>query len=93
MSMSTQVVGFKPVDETWEKMKAVWDACMCANIDPPEDVHSFFENEEPDEAGVSVEIEGHACCTEYNAEMQDGFEIDLTAVPPGVKLLRFYNSY
>jgi hypothetical protein len=47
MGMSTHVVGFKPPDEKWRKMKAVWDACEAAGTDPPAAVSKFFEGDVP----------------------------------------------
>ena len=106
--MSTHVIGIRPPDETWRKMKAVWDVCKLAKVAPPKEVDDFFDGENPDEAGVLVEIDN---TSEYSAlrkagamtgvkqwhnEYADGFEVDLVklhAYDPTVKVLRFYNSY
>lgn len=32
MGMSMHVVGYKPADEHWKKMKAAWDACAAILI-------------------------------------------------------------
>ena len=93
MSMSSHVVGFKPPDDKWKKMKKAYDACIEAGINVPENVEEFFNYEEPDDAGVEVELEEHACCKEYNADMRQGFEIDVSKLPKDVKIIRFYNSY
>lgn len=89
MGMSTHIVGFKPPDEKWEKMKAIWDSCKKAGIDCPNEVDEYFEGEPPDSAGVEVEIEG----CEWSDEMREGFEIKLDELPKDVKTVRFYNSY
>lgn len=93
MSMSTYVIGFKPPDEKWKAMKKVWDACQAADIDTPKDVEEYFDGDEPDDAGVVVELRKHACCKEYGAEMQSGYEIDVTKLPKDVTIIRFVNSY
>jgi hypothetical protein len=93
MSMSTHVVGFKAPDEKWRKMKSVWDTCRDAGVDPPDEVIQYFEGEAPDERGVEVDIEGMPCCREWKAEMEDGYEVEITKVPKGVTHVRFYNSY
>ena len=54
--MSTHIVGFKPPDEKWLKMKAVYESCHEASIDPPDDVMRFFGYEDPSESGVLVNI-------------------------------------
>ncbi len=93
MSMSTHVVGIKPPDEKWKAMKRIWDACQAAGIDPPAEVDKFFNGEDPDQSGVVVDLDKHPCAKEYNAEMQNGIEIDLRKVPGDVAVIRFVNSY
>lgn len=93
MGMSTHVVGFKPPDDKFKKMKAAWDACRAAGIEPPEEVYDFFGGESPDANGVVVEIEKHACCSKWSEDMQDGYEIDVSKLPKDVKIVRFYNSW
>jgi len=91
MGLSTHVMGFRPPDEKWKKMKAIWDACKEADIEAPEDVWKFFNDEPPDEAGVEVDL-GKAC-SDYMEDSRDGFEVDVTKLPKDVKIIRFYNSY
>lgn len=89
MSMSTHVVGFKPPDEKWKKMKAVYDACIEAGTEVPSSVTDFFNYEPPDPAGVEVEIKAR----EWKDDMCEGYEIDLKSLPKDVTIIRFYNSY
>lgn len=91
MGMDTHVVGFRPPDKEWLKMKAVYDACTAAKIEIPEVVDDFFGNEEPDPVGVEVDID--SCVSEYNAECRDGYEIHIDKIPKGVSIIRVYNSY
>ena len=98
MSMSTYVVGFRPPDAKWERMKAAWDACQAAHVAVPKEVGEFFDWSEPDEAGVKVQLEDSSkkklgCVKPYQADMQDGFEVDVTKLPKDVTIIRFYNSY
>ena len=93
MGMSTNVVGFKPPDGKWKKMKAIYDACIDAGVYPPKQVEEFFGFEKPDSAGVEVELKKHTCCSEYKAEAQSGFEIDVTKLPADVKIIRFFNGW
>lgn len=89
MSMSTHVVGFKPPDDKWKKMKAVWDACQEAQASLPEEVVDFFDGSDPDPAGVEVKIKAR----EWSDDSSEGYEIDVDAIPKGVKVIRFYNSF
>lgn len=93
MSMSTSVVGFKPPDEKWKEMKAIWDACDKAEIAIPDEVDEFFGGYDPDDRGVEVDLEDSPCCSVYAPEMKDGFEIDVTKLPKDVTIIRFWNSY
>lgn len=93
MSMSTHVIGFKPPDEKWKKMKAVYDACRAASVRPPKDVEDFFCDGSPDDQGVEVDLEKHSCTKEYSYDMRQGYEIDLKKLPPDVTVIRFYNSH
>lgn len=57
MSMSTNVVGFRPPDAKWEKMKAIYDACETAGVSIPDEVDEYFNGEPPDDAGVKVDLD------------------------------------
>ncbi len=92
MGMSTHIIGFKPPDEKWRQMKAVWDAVDAAKVDIPKMVYDYFEGSPPDVAGVEVELEGNAA-QEWHDEYRSGFEVDLSKLPDGVKTIRFYNSW
>lgn len=89
MSMSTHVIGFAPPDEKWQAMKAIWDSCKAAKIDPPKEVEKFFDYQEPDPAGVEVKIPA----LEWSDDCREGFEIDVEKIPAHVKVIRFYNSW
>jgi hypothetical protein len=89
MGMSTHIRGVIPPDETWQKMKAVWDACEAARVPVPDEVEDFFGGEPPDPAGVVIEIETRP----HKAYMEEGYEVDLASLPPHVKTIRFWNSW
>ena len=92
MSTSMHAVGFKPADEKWKRMKAVWEACDLAETQVPDSVLEYFDDERPgDKPGMEVAL-GDSC-KEWNAEMEQGYEIDITNVPEGVRFIRVYNSY
>lgn len=90
------VQGFKPPDEKWQRMKAAWDACTAAGVNPPKDVSAFFNHEEPDSAGVEVDEKALRKCgavTDFSGDMQEGFEVHVDKVPKDVKVVRVYASY
>jgi len=121
--MHTHVIGFRPPDAKWKKMKEVHDACIAANVEIPEEVDEFFNWEPPDPRGVKVELEDEkeptfpitringggfveavpprntpkkkklGAVVEWKEDMREGFEVDVTKLPVGVTIVRFYNSY
>jgi hypothetical protein len=91
-----EVVGFKPANDRFKEMKAVWDACVRAGISVPAEVRHFFHDKAPDDQGVEVPLAGMTrdpAVTPYKAEMEEGFNVDLTKLDPDVKILRFTVRY
>ena len=89
MSMSKHVIGFVPPDDDWKKMKAIYDACEKAGIEPPDEVNEFFDNEKPDASGQKIEIPHE----EWHGDISEGFEIKVSEIPKQVKVIRFYNEW
>lgn len=88
------VYAIKPADQKWKDMKAVWDSCQDAGIDPPAEVWKFFGNEPPDDMGVVEELHrNHPAMSPYSEEMRSGWEVDLSKLPPDTKIIRFVHSY
>ncbi|KKN81581.1 hypothetical protein LCGC14_0318450 [marine sediment metagenome] len=98
--MSMHVEAFKPPNEKWKKMKAVWDSCEEAGIEPPKEVDKFFNREPPDESGVEAGCWSQ--CAEkkelppwlkkYSEKESTGFEVDTTQLPEDVSVIRFVCS-
>lgn len=93
MGMSTNIEAIRPPDEKWKKMKAIFDSCKNANIDPPDEIWDFFNGEPPSDLGVVIEIENTDAVEKVSEDMRDGFIVDLTELPKDVKYIKFYNSY
>lgn len=95
--MSTSVIGFKPPDEKWKKMKKVYDVCKETGVNLSADVEDFFDGGDnyPDDEGVRVELEDHesGCCKEYSDDGSSGYDIDVKKLPKDVTIIRFYNSW
>lgn len=89
MGMSTHVIGIAPPDETWKKMKAIFDACEEAGVKVPGDVMKFFNHENPDPDGVKIEIKGE----KWSDDGASGIQIDLKTLPAHVRYVRFYNAW
>ena len=95
MGMSTHVVGFKPADAKWKKMKAIYDACVSADVEIPESVDSFFDGDDPNNSpgGVTADLDKSKCVTAYKSDDAEGFDVDITKLPKDVTILRFTNSW
>lgn len=93
MGMSTHVAGVRPPDERWQRMKAVYDACHAAGTTVPAEVVEFFDWDEPDPAGVVVNLDQHTSVREWSDDTRAGYEVVLGQLPPEVTVLRFYNSW
>ena len=92
MGMSTHVVGFRHPDDTWKAMLQAYVSCEKAGVEIPEPVLKFFGYEDP--RGLSgKEVNLGKALKKYTAEEREGFEIDLTRVPEGVRYIRFYNAW
>lgn len=96
LSTSTYVYGIRPPDEKWRQMKAVWDACAAAGVSVPDDVEDFFDGEEPDAAGVVIDLEKVGAARIWKPggnSMREGVEVNLERLPEDITLIRFVNSY
>ncbi len=94
MGMSTSIYGYRPADEQWRKMKAAWDACKLAGVDPPLEVNKFFDFEDPrDRPGMEVKIERTEAVQEIEDANGDCWQVDVTKLPEGVRFIRFRNSW
>jgi hypothetical protein len=97
MGMNTYVKGFRPPNDKWKAMKAIYDACESGGIAVPDEVDDFFNGEPPDKAGVEVDLEvkklGLGCVRPYRDDSREGIEVDVTKLPKGVTILRFVNSW
>jgi hypothetical protein len=88
----TFVVGFRPPDETYSRMKVSYD-CHCElDRDPPHQVRDYFGLMGwPDEAGA--EAPRGDGLREWEGCMSAGYEIDLDKLPKDVKIIRFINQW
>lgn len=96
MATVMRIKGFKPADEKWQKMKAIWDACLAVGIDPPKEVYAFFEYASPDRAGVLVSedvLRNSGAVEKHREEGEMGYVIDVTKLPAGVTTVRVYNVF
>lgn len=96
MGVSIHVAGIRFPDEKHKKMIAVWDACKEAGVEVPDDVLQYFDWEDPEELGLTIDLE-HAdynhCIEEWSAEGSAGYTISLADLPDKITHVRVYNSW
>lgn len=89
------VKGFKPVNDTWRKMYAAYEACESAGVAPPKEVLDFFEGVKftyIEAAGIETDI-NEAITPWDDGDAREGFEVDIDKLPEGVTVVRFGCSY
>lgn len=95
MGTRIRLVGIVPPDDKWKKMKAIFDACIKGDIEIPDEVDEFFDNEDPDPAGVIIDLtpgQYTDVARPWGDMDSDGIEITVDDIPKNVKILRFYNG-
>ena len=96
MGMSSHVIGVRDLDGAFAKMMAAKVACEAAGIPYPKELEEYFKYPGEDEDYLRREMESidiTVAVTEYDRDATDGFEVDLSKLPEGVKSIRFENSY
>lgn len=71
-----------------QKMIKAYEACEAAGVSVPEEIEEYFKWDYPD---GPLEI-AHTP-REYNAEMCEGVEIDISDIPEGTAVIRVYMAY
>ena len=94
MSMSTRIEGVTEPTVKYITMLEINTLCRDNGIQIPKEVSDFFDGSfHPDPAGMVKDLEGHTCCCKYTADMQQGYEVDLTLIPQDITKIRLINSW
>lgn len=91
MGMTMHVNGFAPPDDDWKRHKAVWDACMAARVDVPLETVKFFGHAPPDPAGVEISVKD--AVSDFKDVYRQGLDVEISKLPPNVKIVRFYCAW
>lgn len=92
MSMSICVTGVVPADDEYKKKVAAWKACKAAGVPTPSELDKFFNYETPDELGMEMDLRRGECSKEYRNDYSEGYVVDVTKLPQGVRYIRLYIS-
>lgn len=94
MSMSMHVLAVKPADEEYQRKASAYRACEAARVLIPQELVDFFGGEEPDSTGTTMSIDRlHEICAPWKEDSSQGFQVDITKLPPGTRFVRFYCSW
>lgn len=89
--MEMHVIGIIPNDDKFRTMEEIWNLCNENGIRLPTEVDDFFNLQAPCDDGVEICIDSATetyCSSNFDIE---GFDIDISKLPPDVKIIRFYN--
>ena len=87
-----RIKGYRGKDAEWKKMEKVWYACEEAGIGTPKEVDEFF-GWEPPSIACGKEVDIKEAITILDADMIEGWNVDISKLPKEVKIIQFYNSY
>lgn len=93
MSADYVVMGIKPPDEKWKKMKAVWDACVVAGLPIPRQVEQFFNDETPDKDGVKIDLTLHPAVEDIKGAGVWGYAVHICDLPADIKIVKFETHF
>ena len=100
MGMSTRIIGLRNMDGQFEKMLKMKLLCEKQKFSHPKEVSEYFGHLiDEEEIDIRAEMQiinlyNHPAVKEFNADMQEGFEVDLSKIDmKEIKTIRFINSY
>lgn len=94
MGMTTYARGFIGRDDKYHSMEVIYRNCEENNIDIPQAVEDYFQDEHPDDlddVGVPVDID--EAIEEGSDDNRTFLEIDIKKLPDNVNKIRVYNSW
>jgi len=90
MGMNSYVVLLRSKDDpTYKKYLRVLLGCEAANVTLPPEVDAYFGGTTEPEFPLEISYKPR----EWADECSMGFEVDVDDLPPGVKTIRFVNSW
>lgn len=99
MGMSTNVLGLRdPNDPKHKAMLEVLQACRKAKTSLPKEVNAYFSGDDYEsiadiDPDAAIEVGLDKILKEWKGNESEGYELRVSDLPQGVKILRFYNSW
>lgn len=89
-------VAVKPADDNYNAKLTAYRACEAAKIPIPNELVEFFGDTRPDDTGVIRALDfptEHESCRKWRDDSSEGYQVDITRLPPGTRYVRFYCSW
>ena len=104
MSISSNIIGVRDLRKEFDKMWDALQACKKAGVLFPKQVQKYFDLDGDEDrvledksyyegTKLTFSLTGKPGVTTWDADMEEGYEVDLTKLPKDVKKIRFYTSY
>lgn len=97
MSMSTHITAFRDMDGEFARMLEIKTFCDTHKVSYPSEVNAYFKGDadssEDELRDEFLEIDLGDACSEWTSRSAQGYEVDVTKLPPEVKIIRFFNSW
>ena len=104
MSISSNIIGVRDLRQEFDKKWDALQACKKAGVLFPKQLQDYFDLDGDDDRVLEDKsyyegekltfiLTGKPGVKEWGAEMEEGYEVDLTKLPKDVKKIRFYTSY
>lgn len=87
MGISVHITGLKEPTEEYTKKLEAWRACEAAGVKIPDDLLEYFNHENPNEEGISVDLA-------YDGDVMygKGATLNVEDIPEGVTKIRVWCS-
>jgi len=91
MNIHIQAIGHH--DEKFEEMMSLWQEHIAVNSPPSEEVCEYFKLNDPTKTGFTLCTKMLNACTPIDKPSRNGYEIDLSKLPPGITHIVVYDGH
>jgi len=104
MGASSNIIGVRDLRQDFDRKWDALQSCKKAGVLFPKELQKYFdldgdedrvleEKELYEREKLTFSLEGKPGVKTWDAEMEDGFEVDLKKLPKDITKIRFYTSY
>lgn len=82
-----EITCIKPVNEKYVRMRDVYNACVIANVEIPDEVKIYFEDKPPPEGDQQIEVNGYPAKLGGIENVMGGVKINLDLLPEDFRII------